>query len=399
MLNQDAALPRMDQRLQEIADKVASQLQARKVRDTLRTEIKRAGLEIEYIKDKLDLIRMRRTETQQAIADLKPRLSLIQQDISTLEEKKQWAEKEYLRLQYLEKDLETKLEVLPQVRSEVIKRRQEVRKATAEFASRKTDLQDMLVRKSGLEEEISSLKDRHRHLSDKINMMRTVRDMVSGRKPDNMSESEFEHIKPLLNTSVGEYSHDVTAQVTHLEQSIGHLKSKLDHSLTETEHLLGDKEQRVKTVAELKSGVAPGITPPIILSEMKELESQKKAAADKLKTISGQIAQLDNQTKAVDTELGQARETETGSRGELTRLTAIKHDLGQAANMEQEIIRLNREIRRLEIEAEAGQAVCGLIRQVEQEMKTVDQELLSAVEQEKEMYEQLLGELEKPLTA
>ncbi|MBF0550625.1 MAG: hypothetical protein HQK60_08820, partial [Deltaproteobacteria bacterium] len=185
MLNQDDTSVLMGKRLQDIANRVASQLQARKIRDVLDHEIRKSSNETEHIKDKLTITRSRLTETLQSIADLEPRLTEPRQMLSRLEEERQKAEIEYLKLKDLEKDLEVKLEYLPQIRSEVIKRRRDVRKATTESESLQISLQDNVTRKSQLEAEVKSLETRFQRLWEEIPMKRNVRDMILGQKPES----------------------------------------------------------------------------------------------------------------------------------------------------------------------------------------------------------------------
>ncbi|MBF0508641.1 MAG: hypothetical protein HQK57_06915 [Deltaproteobacteria bacterium] len=397
MLNQDNASVLMGKRLQDIANRVASQLQARKIRDVLDHEISKSSRAAEHLKDKLTIVRTRLTETLQSIAGLEPRLKEPRQTLAQLEEERQRAEIEYLRLKDLEKDLEAKLEHLPQVRSEVIKRRQEVRKAKAEFESLQISLQNNVTQKSQLEAEVKSLQARFQRLSEEIPMLRNVRDMILGQKPEGMNEATFREIQPNLDTSVADYSHDVAAQVEQIEQELAELNKRMDQRLTVQKQHQAEVAQRQQMVAELKAGLGIEVSSEMIQTELDALEDQKQTRLNQLEAGKVEMVGLKADLQEIDAQLAQARETEEKSKKRLAHLNSVKQDMGRIDNLVQEIERLADETNRLEMRAEVNTGLHEIVQQVEEKVESVHHRLQSAFENNQKFYHDLYQELIKPL--
>jgi len=373
----------------DFVGKVSSYLHAKKKKEILAFEIVNNNKEIEYIRDRIAMVRERLDEKRNAVREIELRMTEPGDKLVSLQSERQAAKDEYARLKDIQRDIEKNPAVLEEKRLQVKDLTQDVRKASKKLEALQSAHQEALTRRNQVKEEIKVHKARVGTLEEEIGVMADTRDILNGRMPERIGVNDFPDFQSDdIEATVRKYVAEVNGTIEDIGNEISALKVQIDERRIEEEALSPKKARLQRRVEKLGSCITTDKDTESLTAEVRGLEQdcdrlgrEIKMKGEELKHIEAGITELENGLK-------REREFESDSMERLEYLTARKREMDAIENIGNEMERLKNEIQRLNAEAEANKNFQDITEHVKEDVEAINRSLRSAVEESKELFRQ-----------
>ncbi|NVM21017.1 MAG: hypothetical protein HWN68_04485 [Desulfobacterales bacterium] len=382
-----------DKRLRDFLDAAGSHLHASKEKQILVDEIRKTRMEIEYIENRVDIVREQLQKTTESASETEILLQAAEKELSRIRKERRIAGSEYETLKAIEKDVESKRAVLPDIKRQIRRLRGDVSKLSARFNKLQSADRVSLAEKESLEKKVGVLKTKSSGLETELPVIKNTRDILVGLMPDGFDLDTFDEIQDRgdVEKAINDYVTEVKDQIDKLEKEASGLNTQIEEKHAQEKPLLSKKEDLEGKVEDLTAQVGGEVEKAPIVDEVNGLQAEKERLAAESEQMMKETNQLNLSIKNLDDELKQGTKFKQDLIERYVYLTSRKEEIEALDDIEAEIERIHNEIQKHDRNSSVDDKLVEIINDIKQDIGLINGKLRSAVKEYNEQFDAFMS--------
>ena len=372
----------------DYAAKLSSLLSAKRKKAILEFDILENNKEIEFYSYSLERTQNRLDEKKSAIAELEPKIVEARIRLTQVQQKKKPIEDEYNRLLDIQKNLKKKQSDIQENRSRIKNLTTEIRESTDDLKRMEDRYRQASNQKKKYEEDLSSHKLKLSGLEMEIEAMSATRDMISGIMPDSINIEDFPSLQS-HDMNVEEYVADVNEILKNIENDITATKAQVDESFILEESLPLEKDNLQRKLEDLESKIINDESKESLVTEVDNLSEQKKRSAHEIDINQKEIQQTEPVIAERENSLKKEKKIDIEYKERLKYLEKRKQEMDEFENIELEMERLEKNIRKFDINSNVNKNIMDVTNKVKDNVKSINMSLETAVKEYNAVFNEL----------
>jgi len=358
---------------------VGALLSAKKKKAILEADLLKISREAQYFKLRVEEIQKKIDLERASLDQIAPRLAESDNTLKALEREKKPLKEEYTRLYDIQVNF-------AETRAAVENKKALIERLTVDIENHTKELNALNDREIGvtarireIEEENDSNRSELSELEEEITIMRSTRDLVSGKIPDFIDIEEF---PSLVNTdeTAADYEADVRAAMDKMKEDISLFKKDTEESFDLEKSLSSERESLESRLETLESEITYDLDKGQLTDEVADLSERKKALMDEIAAYRENISRVQPMVDEKKTRLEAERKSDMALGERIRILKERKQFISTLDDVEVEMQRLRGCIAKSDMGLEANKGFMAVIHKVMGDAESVNRKMEMSLE-------------------
>ena len=358
---------------------VGALLSAKKKKAILEADLLKISREAQYFKLRVEEIQKKIDLDRASLDEIAPGLAESDNTLEALGREKEPLEDEYTRLHDIQINFE-------ETRAGVENKKALIERLTLDIENHTKELDALKDREIGatarireIQEENDSNRSELSELEEEITIMRSTRDLVSGKIPDFIDIEEF---PSLVNAdeSAADYEADVRAAMDKMEVDISLFKKDTEESFDLEKSLSSERESLESKLETLENEITSDLDKGQLTDEVADLSERKKALTDELAAYRENISRVQPMVDEQRTRLETERKSDLALGERIRDLKERKQFISTLDDVEVEMQRLRGRIAKSDMGLEANKGFMAVIHKVMDDAEAVNRKMEMSLE-------------------
>ena len=358
---------------------VGALLSAKKKKAILEADLRKISREAQYFKLRVEEIQKKINLDRASLDEIAPRLAESDNTLEALQREKEPLENEYTHLHDIQVNF-------AETRAALVNKKALIERLTIDIENHTKELDALKDREIGatarireIQEENDSNRSELSELEEEITVMRSTRDLVSGKIPDFIDIEEF---PSLVNAdeSAADYEADVRAAMDKMEEDISLFKKDTEESFDLEKSLSSERESLESKLETLGNEITSDLDKGQLTDEVTDLSERKKALTDEIAAYRKNISRVQPMVDEKQTTLEAERKSDLALGERIRDLKERKQFISTLDDVEVEMQRLRGRIAKSDMGLEANKGFMAVINKVMGDAEAVNRKMEMSLE-------------------